>query len=133
MVEHMAVSEPQSGEGALAELLKEAGVVDTHYHVGPELIPRRYDVASLAQAAQPWNATLVLKNHTYPTTALAALARARFNVQFYGGIVLNRFVGGLSPDAVMSAVSGNRANVTASAPDSCPIVIWMPTVHPLPI
>jgi hypothetical protein len=59
----------------LAEALREEGVVDTHYHVGPELIVRRYDVKMLADVAVPFGATLVLKNHTYPTTPLAALAR----------------------------------------------------------
>ncbi len=43
--------------------------------------------------------------------------------------MLNRFVGGLNPDAVMSAVSGNRAQVSDKTLDSSPIVVWMPTVH----
>ncbi|HET9378525.1 MAG TPA: DUF6282 family protein, partial [Chthoniobacterales bacterium] len=74
--------------------LKEAGLVDTHYHIGPEFLDRRYNVHSLAEAARSCNMTLVLKNHTYSTTPLAALARARFGVRFLGSVVLNRFVGG---------------------------------------
>ena len=93
----------------LPQALREAGVVDTHYHVGPELIVRRYDVKMLADVAAPFGATLVLKNHTYPTTPLAALERAQFNARFFGGVVLNRYVGGLNPQAVESARSGNRA------------------------
>lgn len=115
--------------GNLSDELRAAGVVDTHYHVGPELLPRRYDVAGLAEAASGWDATLVLKNHTYCTTPLAALARKRFGARFFGGVVLNWFVGGLNPDAVLSAVSGNRAKVDDTAPDPSPIVVWMPTVH----
>ena len=91
------------------QALREAGVVGTHYHVGPELIVRRYDVKMLADVAAPFGATL-LKNHTYPTTPLAALARAQFNACFFGGVVLNRYVGGLNPQAVESARSGNRAS-----------------------
>ncbi len=113
----------------LAETLRRAGVVDTHYHVGPELIVRRYDVKSLADVAAPFGATLVLKNHTYHTTPLAALARRRFDANFFGGVVLNKFVGGLNPQAIEGAVSGNRTEVENEAPDRSPIVVWMPTVH----
>ncbi len=113
----------------LAESLRTAGVVDTHYHVGPELIVRRYDVKALADVAAPFGATLVLKNHTYPTTPLAALARRRFDANFFGGVVLNNFVGGLNPQAIEGAVSGNRAHVEDPADDPSPIVVWMPTVH----
>lgn len=116
-------------KSALKETLRAVGVVDTHYHVGPELIVRRYDVKSLADVAAPFGATLVLKNHTYHTTPLAALARRRFDASFFGGVVLNRFVGGLNPQAVEGAVSGNRAEVENEAPDPSPIVVWMPTVH----
>ncbi len=114
---------------ALKEELRAAGLVDTHYHVGPELIIRRYDVKTLADVAAPFGATLVLKNHTYPTTPLAALARARFGAHFLGGVVLNRYVGGLNPQAIEGARSGNRAEVANAAPDTTPFVVWMPTVH----
>jgi hypothetical protein len=114
---------------ALREELREVGVVDTHYHVGPELIVRRYDVKTLADAATPFGATLVLKNHTYPTTPLASLARARFGVRFLGGVVLNQYVGGLNPQAVEGARSGNRADVGNEIADPTPFVVWMPTVH----
>ena len=33
--------------------LKSPGIVDTHHQVGPELLPRRYDVKTLADAANP--------------------------------------------------------------------------------
>ena len=59
----------------------------------------------------PFGATLVLKNHTYPTTPLAALARARFGARFFGGVVLNAYVGGLNP----KAVEGGRLR----QPDAC--------------
>jgi len=113
----------------IRHVLQSAGVVDTHYHVGPELLVRRYDVKTLADVAAPFGATLVLKNHTYPTTPLAALARARFGANFFGGVVLNKFVGGLNPAAVEGAMSGNRAKVDDPATDTSPVVVWMPTVH----
>ena len=58
------------------ERLLSRGIVDTHFHVGPEFIDRMYDVYTLAEIARDRNITLVLKNHTYPTTPLAALAGA---------------------------------------------------------
>lgn len=112
----------------LKQQLKGRGVVDTHYHVGPELLDRRYDVFSLAEAARENNVTLVLKNHTYPTTPLAALARRRFGVRFLGSVVLNRFVGGLNADAIRGAASGNRACVDGQGADPS-FVVYMPTVH----
>ncbi|MFO1067895.1 MAG: DUF6282 family protein [Geminicoccaceae bacterium] len=112
----------------LFQAIRARGIVDTHYHVGPELVDRRYDVASLAEAARGCGITLVLKNHTYPTTPLAALARARFGVRFLGSVVLNRFVGGLNPDAVFGAASGNRSRVAEPGQDPA-FVVYMPTVH----
>lgn len=112
----------------IAGLLKDAGVVDTHFHIGPEFIQRRYDIAGISEAVKAWDATLVLKNHTYPTTPLASYARRHHGVRLLGGIVLNRFVGGLNPDAVWSAASGNRTDVLGERPEP-PFVVWMPTVH----
>jgi hypothetical protein len=108
--------------------LQETGLVDTHFHVGPEFLDRRYNLHSLAEAARSSNMTLVLKNHTYSTTPLAALARATFGVRFLGSVVLNRFVGGLNPDAILGAQSGNRANVNGESDDP-PFVVYLPTVH----
>lgn len=108
--------------------IRSDGIVDTHYHVGPELVDRRYDVATLAEAARACDMTLVLKNHTYPTTPLAALARSRFGVRFLGSVVLNRFVGGLNADAVYGAASGNRSRVAGAGEDPA-FVVYMPTVH----
>ncbi len=122
------MSEPGGRARDLAERLFAAGVVDTHFHIGPELLPRRYDVVELARRARDWNATLLMKNHTYPTTPLASLARRHQNARLLGGVVLNRFVGGLNPDAVVSAVSGNRTHVREQQ-DEPPFVVWMPTVH----
>lgn len=112
----------------LTRRLIEIGPVDTHYHVGPELFPRRYDVKGLVDDAREWAMTLVLKNHTYPTTPLASLARGRYGASFLGSVVLNRFVGGMNPDAVFGAVSGNHSHPTERGEEP-PVIVWMPTVH----
>lgn len=113
---------------SLSHDLLACGLVDTHFHVGPELLDRRYDVSTLAEAARRCRMTLVLKNHTYPTTPLAALARSRLDVRFLGSVVLNRFVGGLNPDAMYGAASGNRAKLEGKSIDPT-FVVYMPTVH----
>lgn len=116
--------------GELKEHILEKGIVETHYHVGPELIPRRYNVATLANAIKDCNATVVLKNHTYSTTPLAALGRHEFKAKMLGSIVLNKFVGGLNTEAIRSAISGNKADVQATGNNNDPpFVVWMPTVH----
>ena len=114
---------------ALVDAIRARGITETHYHVGPELLPRRYDVLRLADAAVTARATIVLKNHTYPTTPLAALARHERGARLYGSVVLNAFVGGINPAAIESAISGNKADVGATEPDEAPVVVWMPTVH----
>lgn len=117
----------------LRAALGKVGLVETHYHVGPELVERRYDVVTLADAVRGSGTAVVLKNHTYPTTPLAALARAHLGVQFLGSVVLNWFVGGLNPDAVYGAASGNRAAPHAEAIGAAArdprFVVYMPTVH----
>ena len=105
------------------------GMVDTHFHVGPEMVPRKYDVLTLAEAARDINATIVLKCHTWPTTPVASLARLELGVRFLGSVVLNRGVGGMNADAVRAAVTGNHTDLQEAAASDPPAVIWMPTVH----
>jgi hypothetical protein len=113
----------------IIEQLQETGIVDTHYHVGPEFFPRRYDVVTLAEAARQAGMRLVLKNHALATTALAALARRHMGAGLFGSVVLNQFVGGLNADAVHGAAAGNHAVVEDPSRPEPPFVVWMPTVH----
>lgn len=105
------------------------GLVDTHFHIGPEFVPRKYDVISLARAAREIDATMVLKCHTWPTAPLAALARLELGAEFVGSVVLNRGVGGLNPHAVRAAATGNHTRLDGADPSDPPMVVWMPTVH----
>ena len=114
---------------ALWSRIVEQGLVDTHFHIGPEFVPRKYDVLTLAEAARSVNATMVLKCHTWPTTPLAALARLEFKVDFLGSVVLNRGVGGLNHHAVRAAATGNHTSLQAASSTDPPMVVWMPTVH----
>lgn len=104
-------------------------IIDLHVHVGPELVCRRYDPLSLASELSPLGIGAVIKNHFYPTTPLAALARSQGHRLIFGSVTLNYGVGGLNPEAIRAAISGNKMYVPEIAPDDAPLVVWMPTIH----
>jgi len=97
-----------------------SGVVDIHAHSGPDSVARSIDSLDLAKLAQKRGFRgLVLKNHYEPTAALAGLARkAAPGLEVFGGIALNRTVGGINAAAVerMTRVEGGWGRV-----------VWMPT------
>jgi hypothetical protein len=94
------------------------GAWDLHVHSSPDLFPRVADDAQVvADAARQGFAGLVMKNHFEGTASRAALAaRATPGIKVYGGLVLNRAVGGVNPHAVEVALRlGAR-------------IVWMPTL-----
>ena len=97
-----------------------SGVVDLHTHAGPDSRPRSVndiEAARLAQAAGM--RAILLKNHFTMTADRAAIAMAEVDgIEIFGGVVLNRAVGGINPEAVrqMATFSGGRGKV-----------VWLPT------
>ena len=97
-----------------------AGAIDFHVHSGPDSRPR--SVSDLEVARMTASAGLrgiVLKNHFTMTADRAALAMAQVEgLEIFGGVVLNRAVGGLNAEAVRQMVqfSGGRGKV-----------VWLPT------
>jgi hypothetical protein len=96
------------------------GVFDIHAHADPDVVPRSIDALNLVRLAkQKGFRGLVLKNHYEPTASWAALARQEVpGIEVFGGIVLNRAVGGVNAAAVerMANVKGSFGRV-----------VWMPT------
>ena len=95
-----------------------AGAYDLHVHSAPDLFPRIADDRQMvADAESKGFAGVVMKNHFEGTASRAKLARdAGGGVKVYGGLVLNRYVGGVNPHAVEAALRlGAR-------------IIWMPTL-----
>ncbi len=96
------------------------GVVDIHVHSDPDSVPRSIDAIEIAKLAKARGMrALVLKNHYEPTASLAYLVRKEVpGIELFGGIALNRTVGGINPAAVerMTKVKGGWGRV-----------VWMPT------
>jgi len=96
------------------------GVIDLHTHTDPDSIPRSLDAAELAAIAhQRGMRGLVLKNHWQPTASLAYMVRRQVpGIEVFGGIALNRAVGGVNAEAVerMVRTRGGYGRV-----------VWLPT------
>jgi hypothetical protein len=97
-----------------------AGAVDMHVHSHPDVFGRNLDDIDIAQLARTRGMRgIVLKNHVAETASRAAIAmKVVPGIQVFGGIVLNRAVGGVNPDAVewMHRTYGGRGKI-----------VWLPT------
>ncbi len=102
-----------------------AGVIDIHAHAAPETamlnFKRAFDAIEAAQIARIYGMRgIVLKEHTTETASWAYLVSQIVpGVEVFGGIVLNKAVGGMNPVAVeaMALSRGGRGRV-----------VYMPTV-----
>ena len=97
-----------------------AGVIDMHVHSHPDVFGRNMDDIDVAQLAKAKGMRgILLKNHISETASRAALVmKVVPGIEVFGGVVLNRAVGGINPDAVewMHRVYGSRGKV-----------VWLPT------
>ena len=120
LVAALSLSVAVSGVSAQEDLDVLRGVIDLHVHAGPDSRPRSVtDVEAARLAAAAGLRAIVLKNHFTMTADRAALAMAAVDgLDIFGGVVLNRAVGGLNAEAVrqMVAFDGSRGKV-----------VWLPT------
>jgi hypothetical protein len=97
------------------------GAIDLHVHSAPDSVPRALTAIETAQIARRHGLRAVLyKSHFAETASLAYLvSQVVPEVGAYGGIALNRSVGGFNVEAVkrMAAMTGGHGRV-----------VWMPTV-----
>src|SRR5512145_1003870 len=97
-----------------------AGVIDMHVHSHPDVFGRNMDDIDIAQLAKAKGMRgILLKNHVSETASRAALVmKVVPGIEVFGGIVLNKAVGGVNPDAVewMHRVYGGRGKM-----------VWLPT------
>lgn len=108
----------QQNEEASRQLL--AGSIDIHVHSLPDDRARSIDAFEVARLARARGMrAIVLKNHFDSTAPLAwAVSNVVPGIQVFGGVVLNRSMGGINPAAVehMARVTGGLGKV-----------VWMPT------
>ncbi len=109
---------PGAGGAQEAEL---AGVIDLHVHVAPDSRgPRSVNGFEAAQMARRHGVRAILiKNHFTETASQAYLVSEIVpGIDVYGGIVLNRAVGGINPVAVesMASTTGRLGRM-----------VWLPT------
>jgi hypothetical protein len=97
-----------------------AGAIDVHVHSYPDDRPRSIHAIDVAKLAGTRGMrAIVLKNHYESTAGTAYLVRQVVpGIEVFGGIALNRTVGGINPAAVehMTRVTGGWGRV-----------VWMPT------
>ena len=97
-----------------------AGAIDFHVHSGPDSRPRSVNDLEVARmVSRAGMRGIVLKNHFTITSDRAALAMAQVEgLEIFGGVVLNRAVGGINAEAVRQMVQfdGGRGKV-----------VWLPT------
>lgn len=106
--------------------LKYLKLYDMHIHIGPEIIPRRYDAVRLAEELAGHDMGAVVKNHFVPTSYLAQSAGLPENLTC--SVTMNTFVGGIYPDALRSLLGGVRRRTDQKEPDKRQAVVWMPTI-----
>jgi len=96
------------------------GVVDVHVHSDPDGVPRRLDALDTARLAKEAGVrAIVLKNHWTSTVQLAyTVAKVVPGIEVFGGIALNRAVGGVNPEAVKQAAAFTGGKLR---------IVWMPT------
>ena len=108
------------GGPALGQEVSLAGAIDFHVHSGPDSRPRSVNDLEVARMTQRAGMRgIVLKNHFTMTADRAALAMGQVEgIEIFGGVVLNRAVGGINPEAVRQMVqfAGGLGKV-----------VWLPT------
>jgi len=111
-----ALSKDQKREKQARGLLR--GAVDFHIHSAPDVFPRLLsDIEIARQAKRAGMAAVLIKSHVTMTADRAKIAQEVSRFPVFGGITLNRQVGGLNALAVESAAKMGARQV------------WMPTLH----
>ncbi|MFH1624933.1 MAG: DUF6282 family protein [Pseudomonadota bacterium] len=94
---------------------------DLHFHIGPDILPRKYNVGQLIQQEQGKISGIVLKSHSFPTiTGIIASGEENGRLKLFGSITMNYFMGGFNPSAIYASATMSK---------NFPIIVWFPTIH----
>lgn len=82
------------------------GVVDIHIHTAPDIKPRfESDIEAALNSKKELMQAIVLKSHCEPTSGRAKIATEITGFPVFGGVVLNKSVGGLNLEAVKTCAA----------------------------
>lgn len=95
--------------------------IDMHYHIGPDILPRRDTVESLLKNEKGRITGIALKSHAFPTISAINTVENKSEGPFLiGSITLNYFMGGFNPSAIYASATMSKG---------APIIVWFPTIH----
>ena len=95
--------------------------IDMHYHIGPDVLPRRDTVESLLKNEKGKITGIALKSHAFPTISAINTIEKKSEFPFLiGSITLNYFMGGFNPSAIYASATMSKG---------APIIVWFPTIH----
>jgi hypothetical protein len=104
--------------GNIEDIIKKA--IDLHFHVEPDILPRKYNAFSLAKSQVGKIGKICIKSHTFPTVDWAKIVNDTRGKNFWiGCITLNNVVGGMTDVVIYAATKIFKS----------PLVVWFPTVH----
>ncbi len=104
---------------SIDEIVKKS--IDMHYHIGPDILPRRDTVETLIKNERGNIAGLVLKSHAFPSiSAIQTIEKKEDDPLLIGSITLNYFMGGFNPSAIYASATMSKGN---------PLIVWFPTSH----
>jgi hypothetical protein len=105
-------------EGEITQII--SGAYDLHFHIGPDILPRKYSVEELIREQGGRLRGVALKSHSFPTIALINAVEDHGGLNLIGSVTLNYFMGGFNESAIYASSVMSRDN---------PIIVWFPTVH----
>lgn len=96
-------------------LIKNA--IDLHVHIGPEIIPRKYNLQELIIQEEGKISGIGVKSHFYPTVAISRIKNSRLRI--IRSVTLNNYIGGLNPEIIRASTELAKK----------PIIVWFPTIN----
>lgn len=95
---------------------------DLHFHIGEDILPRRYTVDKLIEEEKGKVRGIALKSHSFPAISgvIAAERQGSDYPALVGSVTLNYYLGGFNPSAIYAA---------AVMAHKYPTIVWFPTVH----
>jgi len=95
-------------------ILKQA--IDLHVHIGPEIVPRKFDLQKLVKTEKGKLKGMAIKNHFFPTVAMGNSKKSPFIIH---SVTLSNYLGGFNSDIILASAQLSKK----------PIIVWFPTIH----